>query len=201
MSVLGADESAGGVQPRAGVRGRTGESGRSSSAGLRRTDLLVSVRERPAAYVRPGRRTGYGSASAEAGDRLRVLSASQTPDPDDASIPAGAGAAAVVTDDYPAFIARRHNRRVPPKLAIPYYAVDSSCIVPMSQMEKREYGAYTIRPKIRKLLPRYLVAPPALACAQEVRRADSGRPYGGDCIERCRIGGLLRHRSQRAAVA
>ena len=36
----------------------------------------------------------------------------------------------VVTDDYPAFIAREHNRRVPGKLDVPYYAVDSSCIVP-----------------------------------------------------------------------
>jgi deoxyribodipyrimidine photo-lyase len=63
-------------------------------------------------------------------------------------------AAAVVTDDYPIF--------VPSKLAIPYYAVDSSCIVPMSQIEKREYAAYTIRPKIRKLLPGYLKPVPAI---------------------------------------
>jgi len=35
----------------------------------------------------------------------------------------------------------------------------------MSRIEKREYGAYTIRPKIRKLLQRYLVAPPRCACA------------------------------------
>ena len=71
-------------------------------------------------------------------------------------------AAAVVTDDYPTFVARRHNARVPSKLDIPYYAVDSSCIVPMSQFEKREYAAYTIRPKIRKLLPRYLKPVPAI---------------------------------------
>src|SRR5450432_1577156 len=71
-------------------------------------------------------------------------------------------AGAIVTDDYPAFIARQHNVRVPSKLSIPYYAVDSSCIVPMSRMEKREYAAYTIRPKIRKVLPRYLTPVPAV---------------------------------------
>jgi deoxyribodipyrimidine photo-lyase len=71
-------------------------------------------------------------------------------------------AAAVVTDDYPTFIARQHNARVPPRLSVAYYAVDSSCIVPMSQMEKREYAAYTIRPKIRKLVSRYLTPVPPI---------------------------------------
>lgn len=68
-------------------------------------------------------------------------------------------AAAIVTDDYPTFIARQHNATVPGKLTIPYYAVDSSCVVPMSQIETRQYGAYTIRPRITKLLPKYLVHP------------------------------------------
>ncbi len=67
-------------------------------------------------------------------------------------------AAAVVTDDYPTFIARTHNTRVPAKLDIPYIAVDSSCIVPMSVMAKREYAAYTIRPKIHRELKTYLKA-------------------------------------------
>jgi deoxyribodipyrimidine photo-lyase len=63
-----------------------------------------------------------------------------------------ADAAAVVTDDYPVFVARDHNRSVPQKLTIPYYAVDSSCIVPMGHFTKQEYAAHTIRPKIRKVL-------------------------------------------------
>jgi deoxyribodipyrimidine photo-lyase len=75
-------------------------------------------------------------------------------DPDDVLDGLVQDAAAVVTDDHPIF--------VPSKLSVPYYAVDSSCIVPMSQMEKREYAAYTIRPKIRKLLPRYLKPVPAI---------------------------------------
>ncbi|MDQ2844744.1 MAG: deoxyribodipyrimidine photo-lyase [Acidobacteriota bacterium] len=71
-------------------------------------------------------------------------------------------AAAVVTDDYPTFIARTHNTRVPAKLNVAYYAVDSSCVVPMSQISTRQYGAYTIRPKIKKLLPNYLKEPTEL---------------------------------------
>ncbi|MCX6620884.1 MAG: deoxyribodipyrimidine photo-lyase [Acidobacteria bacterium] len=67
-----------------------------------------------------------------------------------------ASAAAVVTDDYPVFLAPAHNRVVPERVGIPYYAVDSSCIVPMRLFEKREYAAYTIRPKIQKVLAGYL---------------------------------------------
>jgi deoxyribodipyrimidine photo-lyase len=71
-------------------------------------------------------------------------------------------AAAVVTDDYPTFIARYHNGRIPQKLDVAYYAVDSSCVVPMRQIPERQYAAYTIRPKIKRLLPRFLRRPDAL---------------------------------------
>jgi len=74
-------------------------------------------------------------------------------DPNDVFYRLAAAATAVVTDDYPASSARLHNSSVPGKLSIPYYAVDSSCVVPMSRLTKREYGAYTIRPKIKKALP------------------------------------------------
>lgn len=67
-------------------------------------------------------------------------------------------AAAVVTDDYPTFIARAHNASVPSKLDVPYFVVDASCIVPMSEIPHRQYGAYTIRPRIHRLLPAYLTA-------------------------------------------
>jgi deoxyribodipyrimidine photo-lyase len=77
-------------------------------------------------------------------------------DRNDALYKLAAGAAAVVTDDYPTFIAAQHNRSVPSRLEIPYYAVDSSCIVPMAHFDKQEYAAYTIRPKMRKALAGYL---------------------------------------------
>lgn len=75
-------------------------------------------------------------------------------------------AAAVVTDDYPTFIAASHNTSVPEKVGVPYFAVDSSCVVPMNRFDKREWAAYTIRPKIHRLLPGYmkpLVMPKVLA--------------------------------------
>jgi deoxyribodipyrimidine photo-lyase len=85
-------------------------------------------------------------------------------DPNDTLYRLAAGAAAVVTDDYPTFIAARHNASVPPKLDVACFAVDASCVVPMARFEKREYAAYTIRPKIQKRLPDYLwPLPPVMA--------------------------------------
>ena len=65
-------------------------------------------------------------------------------------------AAVIVTDDYPCFIIPDHNRRIAEKADIPVYAVDSNGIIPMSKFDKEEYAAYTIRPKIKKLLDNYL---------------------------------------------
>lgn len=84
-----------------------------------------------------------------------------------------ADAALLVTDDYPAFIAAAHNGSVPEHIDIPYYAVDSSCIVPMSLFEKREWAAYTIRPKIHRELRKFLKSaqPPVL-----IRKWNGGPP-------------------------
>jgi deoxyribodipyrimidine photo-lyase len=66
-------------------------------------------------------------------------------------------AATVVTDDC---------LRAAPKLDVQLEAVDASCIVPMNAIPGRSYAAYSIRPKIEKLLHRYLrPAPPV-----EIRR-------------------------------
>ena len=82
---------------------------------------------------------------------------------------AAANAAAIVTDDWPLF----HNGPSPADVAC--YAVDSSCIVPMSRMEKREFGAYTIRPKIHRLLPEYLQPVPPLKVKRKYQETSAGR--------------------------
>lgn len=66
------------------------------------------------------------------------------------------GAALIVTDDYPCFIIPGHNARVAGRATVPVFAVDSNGVIPMSKFDKEEYAAYTIRPKIHKLLDRYL---------------------------------------------
>lgn len=71
-------------------------------------------------------------------------------------------AAAVVADDYPVLTVRDMNAQMCARVDVAYYVVDSSCIVPMSLLEKREFAAYTIRPKIHRLLPKYFKSPDAL---------------------------------------
>lgn len=78
-------------------------------------------------------------------------------DPDDIPRQLAAHAAAIVTDDFPTFLAAGHNATLPGTFDIPYQTVDSSCVVPMNCFDKREYAAYTIRPKIKRQLARYLV--------------------------------------------
>jgi len=65
-------------------------------------------------------------------------------------------AALIVTDDYPCFIIPEHNKRIASRAKVPVQVVDSNGIIPMSKSDKEEYAAYTIRPKISKLLPDYL---------------------------------------------
>ena len=80
-----------------------------------------------------------------------------------------AKAALVVTDDFPTFVARRHNETIPGALDVSCVAVDASCIVPMQLLEKREWAAYTIRPKIQRLLPQHLKPLPPLHLAHRWR--------------------------------
>lgn len=62
----------------------------------------------------------------------------------------------LVTDDFPCFIIPDHNKAIVEKAKIPVYAVDSNGVIPMSRFEKEEYAAYTIRPKIKKMVDDYL---------------------------------------------
>ena len=75
------------------------------------------------------------------------------------------GAALVVTDDC---------LRATPRLDVQLVAVDASCIVPMSEIPGRSYAAYSIRPRIHKLLDRYLKPAPEV----ELRRA-CGEDFSG----------------------
>ena len=83
-------------------------------------------------------------------------------------------AAVVVTDDFPGYMAAAHNASVPSKIGIPYYVVDSSCIVPMSLLQKQEYAAYTIRPKVHRLLDEHLHPVEPI----RVKRKWTGAPFG-----------------------
>jgi deoxyribodipyrimidine photo-lyase len=63
----------------------------------------------------------------------------------------------LVTDFDPLRIKRTWKKEVAEKIKIPFYEVDAHNIVPCLYVsDKAEFAAYTIRPKIHKLLPEFL---------------------------------------------
>lgn len=73
------------------------------------------------------------------------------------------GVSILVTDFSPLRINRQWKNDVIETIDIPVYEVDAHNIVPCREVsDKQEYGAYTIRPKIHRLLPRYLTEFPSL---------------------------------------
>jgi deoxyribodipyrimidine photo-lyase len=73
-------------------------------------------------------------------------------------------AALLVSDFDPLRIKLEWRNRVLAGSRTPWHEVDGHNIVPCWQASpKREYGAYTLRPKLKKLLPRFLTDFPPLA--------------------------------------
>lgn len=77
----------------------------------------------------------------------------------------------LVTDFSPLNGARDLRARLLKRLRVPFYEVDAHNIIPVwIASAKKEYAAYTIRPKIQRLLPDFLTEIPAL----------SPHPHGND---------------------
>jgi deoxyribodipyrimidine photo-lyase len=87
-------------------------------------------------------------------------------DPNDVLYALARKAHAVVTDDFPSYLPAAFNARVAGRIGVPYYIVDASCVVPMAAIEKQQYAAYTLRPRIQKLLPQFLTRVPAVKLAK-----------------------------------
>ena len=69
----------------------------------------------------------------------------------------------LVCDFDPLRIKRQWQQQVLEKVAVPVYEVDAHNIIPAWLVsDKKEYAAYTIRPKIRRLLDDYLTDMPAI---------------------------------------
>lgn len=72
-------------------------------------------------------------------------------------------AAALVTDFSPLRMPRRWRQGIADRIACPAFEVDAHNIVPCWQAsDKREYAAYTLRPRINRQLPEYLTRLPEL---------------------------------------
>jgi deoxyribodipyrimidine photo-lyase len=62
-----------------------------------------------------------------------------------------ARAAVVVTDDYPCFIVPDHSAALARRAAVPVYAVDGNCVVPLSLLGEPVAAAAHLRPRIHRL--------------------------------------------------
>lgn len=86
-------------------------------------------------------------------------------------------ASLLITDFSPLRLNRKWKNDIAQKLAIPFYEVDAHNIIPAwLASDKQEYGAYTIRPKINRLLDEFLVPFPVLK--KQVKSTD--RLYKND---------------------
>lgn len=99
--------------------------------------ILEGVAETAAAFRKLG--AGY------------VFDLQKAPQPETANNRYSKRAAAVVTDDWPETLAAPA-----PRFGADTYAVDSSCIVPSHCIGARSYAAYSLRPKIHRILERFL---------------------------------------------
>ncbi len=73
----------------------------------------------------------------------------------------------LITDFDPLRVKREWKKKVVSQLKVPFYEVDTHNIVPCwIASQKEEYGAYTLRPKIKKLLHEFLTSFPEL-CEQK----------------------------------
>ena len=68
-----------------------------------------------------------------------------------------AGAAICIGDENPMREPERWRKALAEKLTIPFWTVDTDVLVPSRLIEKAQYGAYTIRPRLQRLMPEYLV--------------------------------------------
>ena len=66
-------------------------------------------------------------------------------------------AAFAIGDENPMREPEKWRKHLAEKISIPFWTVDTELIVPGKLIEKAQYGAYTIRPRLYRLLPEYLV--------------------------------------------
>lgn len=66
-------------------------------------------------------------------------------------------AAMLIGDENPLREQERRRRTLATRLGIPFWSVDADVVVPSQLIEHAQYGAYTIRPRLYRLLPEFLV--------------------------------------------
>jgi deoxyribodipyrimidine photo-lyase len=66
-------------------------------------------------------------------------------------------AAFLIGDENPMREPERWRKHLAERIRIPFWTVDADVVVPSKLIEKAQYGAYTLRPRLYRVLPDYLV--------------------------------------------
>jgi deoxyribodipyrimidine photo-lyase len=66
-------------------------------------------------------------------------------------------AAFLIGDENPMREPERWRKHLAERIQIPFWTVDTDVVVPSKLIEKAQYGSYTLRPRLYRLLPDYLV--------------------------------------------
>lgn len=66
------------------------------------------------------------------------------------------GAVLLIGDENPLREPEQWRRQLASRVHIPFWTVDADVIVPSKLIEKAQYGAYTLRPRLNRLLPDFL---------------------------------------------
>jgi deoxyribodipyrimidine photo-lyase len=69
---------------------------------------------------------------------------------------ADAGAAMVIGDENPMREPELWRQEMASRLRIPFWTVDADVVVPSKLIERAQYGAYTLRPRLYRMLPDFL---------------------------------------------
>lgn len=78
-------------------------------------------------------------------------------------------ACAVISDEYPVFITRKHNEVVGSKLDVPYITIDSNGIIPLGLTNKDPYSAYIFRQTMQKHFLEAYTNPPQKEPLKELK--------------------------------
>jgi deoxyribodipyrimidine photo-lyase len=89
--------------------------------------------------------------------------------------------ALVIGDENPMREPESWRKKATAKLKIPFWTVDADVIVPSKLLEKAQYAARTIRPKLQRELEKYLVSPRNPAARVGWKRAKSLHALASGC--------------------
>lgn len=65
-------------------------------------------------------------------------------------------AALVVGDENPMRVPESWRKHIAQHIHVPFWTVDADVVVPSRLLEKAQYGAYTLRPRVQRLWPQFL---------------------------------------------